>query len=65
MTFIESRLTDTEGKFIRQSVIVYQEDLGAFVREMQKSLDYIQMHAKKDTGRAIRGREKRNPQEEE
>ena len=65
LNIVESRLTDTEGKFIRQSVIVYQEDLGAFVREMQKSLDYIQMHAKKDTGRAIRGREKTNPQEEE
>ena len=62
---VESRPTDTEGRYLRQSVIVYQEDLGAFVREMQKSLDYIQMHAKKDTGRAIREKEKRNFQEEE
>ena len=65
LNIVESRETDTPGKFMRQSIIVYQEDLGAFVREMQKSLDYIQMNGKKVTGRAIKEREERKNQEKE
>jgi hypothetical protein len=28
-------------KFIRQSIVVYQEDIGEFIKEFQKSLDFI------------------------
>lgn len=54
LNIVESRPTDTEGRFIRQSVLVYQEDLGAFVKELQKSLDYIKMNGTKKTPRFVR-----------
>lgn len=46
MNIVESKPTDTEGRFIRQSVIVYQEDLGEFIKEFQKSIDYMKANAK-------------------
>ena len=50
--FLESTPTDVDGKFLRQSVIVYQEDLGEFLNEFQKTLDYVKLHGtKKDRGR--------------
>jgi len=47
LNVVESKVADT-GKFIRESIIIYPEDLGQFVREFQKSLDYIKLNAKKD-----------------
>ena len=44
LNIVESRPTDTEGRYLRQSVIVYQEDLGEFIKEFQKSLDFIKQH---------------------
>jgi len=44
LNIVESKGNPDEGRFIRQSIIIYQEDLGEFVKEMQKSLDYIKMH---------------------
>ena len=44
LNMVESRPTDTEGRFLRQSIIVYQEDIGDFVKELQKSLDYIRIN---------------------
>ena len=43
LNIVESRPTDVEGRFLRQSVIVYQEDLGEFVREFQITLDFIKL----------------------
>ncbi len=54
LNIVESRPTDTEGRFLRQSVLVYQEDLGAFVKELQKSLDYIKMHGTRKAPRFVR-----------
>ena len=52
LNIVESRPTDVEGKFLRQSVIVYQEDLGEFINEFQKTLDYVKLHGtKRDRGR--------------
>ncbi|MFA5467760.1 MAG: DUF3276 family protein [Sphaerochaetaceae bacterium] len=42
LNIVESR--GSEGgseRFIRQSIIVYKEDLDDFVKEFQKSLDFI------------------------
>ena len=44
LNIVESRPTNTEGRFLRQSVIVYQEDMGEFIKEFQKSIDYIKAH---------------------
>ena len=44
LNIVESRPTDTEGRYLRQSLIVYQEDMGEFIKEFQKSIDYIKMH---------------------
>ena len=42
LNIVESKGTEGgSGKFIRQSVLVYQEDLGEFVQEFQKTLDFI------------------------
>ena len=46
LNIVESKPTEG-GRFLRQSVLVYQEDVGEFVKEMQKSLDYLKMHARK------------------
>lgn len=50
LNIVESKQADN-GRFLRQSVLVYQEDIGEFVREMQKSLDYLKVHAKKVSSR--------------
>lgn len=52
LNIVESRPTDIEGRFLRQSVIVYQEDLGEFIKEFQKSLDYIKMNGTKKPSRS-------------
>ncbi len=52
LNVVESRPTDVEGKYLRQSVIVYQEDLGEFLNEFQKSVDYVKKHG---------SRKERNP----
>lgn len=50
LNIVESKATADEGKFIRQSVIVYPEDLGEFIREFQKSVDFMKLNAdKKET----------------
>lgn len=54
LNIVESRPTETEGRYIRQSVIVYQEDLGQFIQEMQKSLDYIKANGEKSRPRRFR-----------
>jgi hypothetical protein len=47
LNIVESKGTESgTGKFIRQSILVYQEDLGEFVKEFQKSLDFIKQNAK-------------------
>lgn len=48
LNIVESRPTDVEGRFMRQSLIVYQEDLGEFLSQMQKSLDYIKLNGSKN-----------------
>ena len=47
LNIVESKVTADEGKFIRQSIIVYPEDLGEFIREFQKSVDYMKVNASK------------------
>lgn len=47
LNIVESRPTDKEGRYLRQSIIVYQEDLGEFLKEFQKSIDYVKMNATK------------------
>ncbi len=44
LNIVESRPTDTEGRYLRQSVIVYQEDIGEFIKEFQKSIDFIKIN---------------------
>jgi len=47
LNIVESKGTEGgSGKFIRQSILVYQEDLGEFVKEFQKSLDFIKQQVK-------------------
>ncbi len=50
LNIVESKPMD-DGRFLRQSVLVYQEDIGEFIKEMQKSLDYLKMHARKGSRR--------------
>jgi hypothetical protein len=48
LNIVESKGTEGgSGKFIRQSVVVYQEDLGEFIKEFQKSLDFIKQTKEK------------------
>lgn len=47
LNIVESKGTADEGRYIRQSVIVYPEDLGEFIREFQKSVDFMKLHANK------------------
>lgn len=46
LNIVESKGRERGGteKFIRQSIIVYQEDLGEFVKEFQKTLDFIKQN---------------------
>ena len=41
LSIVESKTTDTEGIYTRQSVLVFEEDLDDFLRELQKSIDVI------------------------
>ncbi|MCR4676462.1 MAG: PUR family DNA/RNA-binding protein [Sphaerochaetaceae bacterium] len=54
LNVVESKVTADEGRFIRQSIIVYPEDLGEFLRELQKSVDFMRVNA-----------DKRKPREQE
>lgn len=45
LNIVESKGTTDDGRFIRQSLIVYQEDLGEFVQEFQTALDFIKQRA--------------------
>lgn len=47
LNIVESKVTEDEGRYIRQSIIVYPEDMGQFIREFQKSVDYMKINAKK------------------
>ncbi len=48
LNIVESKGTEGgEGRFIRQSIVVYQEDLGEFIKEFQKSLDFIKQSNEK------------------
>lgn len=47
LNLVESKMSEETGRFIRQSLIVYPEDLGEFLREMQKAVDYIKINAEK------------------
>ena len=47
LNLVESKMAEDTGRFIRQSIIVYPEDLGEFLREMQKAVDYIKINAEK------------------
>ena len=44
LNIVESKGDEESNRYIRQSILVYQEDMGEFVREFQKSLDFIQKH---------------------
>ena len=44
LNIVESKGTMDSDKFIRQSIVIYQEDLGDFLKELQKSLDYIKQN---------------------
>jgi hypothetical protein len=48
LNLVESKGTPDNDRYIRQSIIVYQEDLGEFLKELQKSLDFLKQNAKKD-----------------
>ena len=61
LNIVESRPTDTEGRYLRQSIIVYQEDMGEFIKEFQKSIDYIKMHGTRVREDNLR-RRKRTPE---
>ncbi|MHC1693273.1 MAG: DUF3276 family protein [Sphaerochaetaceae bacterium] len=48
LNIVESKGTEGGGgKFIRQSIVVYQEDVGEFTKEFQKSLDFIKQSQEK------------------
>lgn len=48
LNIVESKTTSDEGRFIRQSIFIFPEDLGEFLREFQKSVDFIKMNANKE-----------------
>lgn len=43
LNIVESKTGEEDGKFIRQSVLVFEEDIPAFIRELQKALDFIKL----------------------
>jgi len=47
LNIVESKATEDEGRYIRQSIIVYPEDLGEFIREFQKAVDFMKLNANK------------------
>ncbi len=47
LNIVESKGTEGgAGRFLRQSILVYKEDLGEFIKEFQKSIDYIKQSGK-------------------
>lgn len=46
LNMVESKGDAESNRYIRQSILVYQEDMGEFVREFQKSLDFIKKYSK-------------------
>lgn len=50
LNIVESKGDLESNRYIRQSVLVYQEDMGEFVREFQKSLDFIKKNSSKSGG---------------
>ena len=48
LNIVESKTTADENRFIRQSIFIYPEDLGQFLHEFQKSVDFMKMNANKD-----------------
>jgi len=53
LNIVESKPAEN-GRFLRQSVLVYQEDVGEFVKEMSKALDFIKQNAKTKSSREER-----------
>ncbi len=47
LNVVESKATEDANRYIRQSIIVYPEDLGEFIREFQKAVDYMKLNADK------------------
>lgn len=43
LSLIESKQTETEGRFLRQSVLVYEEDFDNFLNELQKAVDVMKI----------------------
>lgn len=43
ISLIESKETDTAGRFMRQSVLVYEDDFDTFLSELQKAVDVMKM----------------------
>ncbi len=64
LNIVESRPTDTEGRYLRQSVLVYQEDMGEFIKEFQKSIDFIRMHGTRRPPRSSMQRRSYSPERE-
>ncbi len=46
LNIVESKGLPDSDRFIRQSIIVYEEDLGEFLKELQKSLDFIKQNTR-------------------
>ena len=46
LNIVESKGLQDSDRFIRQSIIIYQEDLGEFLKELQKSLDFIKQNTR-------------------
>ncbi len=46
LNIVESKTGETDGKFIRQSVLVFEEDIPSFISELQKALDFIKIRNK-------------------
>ena len=44
LNIVESKGELDSNRFIRQSILIYQEDLGEFIKEFQKSLDFIRKY---------------------
>lgn len=60
LNIVESRPTDIEGRFLRQSIVVYQEDLGEFIKEFQKSIDYVKQNGTKKSRSNLVRRERKD-----
>ena len=43
ISLIESKETDIQGRFMRQSVLVYEDDFDTFLAEFQKAVDVMKL----------------------